>query len=532
MASYAFMGMAVTIEAAGIKGFAYYRLEIFVNFYPKIKEINELVKTGYSLIPVGVEIPADTLTPVNAFLRLRATGSTHTFLLESADGGEALGRYSYLGIDPFASLVSKSGELSFQNFMTQEIERQATSFTAVGQYLDRFKMPKLAQFPPGIGGAIGYFGYDCVRYLERLPETLPSDAPYELNFMFFRTSLVFDRLRHRLYIVTLIAADSPDMSLALTEAQGRIRSVKQRLLMSAGSVEILDLSLDEIHSNLPFQADAMLGEERFTAAVQKVKAHIRRGDIFQCVLSDRFRFPVKADSFTIYRILRMINPSPYLFYLGFGDEVLLGSSPEMLMRAQGQVIETCPIAGTRRRGKDFDDDQKMERNLLASVKEGAEHLMLVDLGRNDLGRVAKPGSVKVQSFKQVVRYSHVMHLVSLVSGQLKAGKTSWDAFGACFPAGTLTGAPKIRAMEIISGLEKEARGTYGGAIVSKDFAGDLNSCITIRSLFLRDGFGYAQAGAGIVADSKAAQEYDEVRNKVKVVLTAVALAEAIKEDVL
>ncbi|MCX6129620.1 MAG: anthranilate synthase component I family protein [Proteobacteria bacterium] len=487
MASYAFMGMAVTIEAAGIKGFAYYRLEIFVNFYPKIKEINELVKTGYSLIPVGIEIPADTLTPVNAFLRLRATGSTHTFLLESADGGEALGRYSYLGIDPFASLVSKSGELSFQNFMTQEIERQATSFTAVGQYLDRFKMPKLAQFPPGIGGAIGYFGYDCVRYIE---------------------------------------------SLALTEAQGRIRSVKQRLLMSAGSVEILDLSLDEIHSNLPFQADAMLGEERFTAAVQKVKAHIRRGDIFQCVLSDRFRFPVKADSFTIYRILRMINPSPYLFYLGFGDEVLLGSSPEMLMRAQGQVIETCPIAGTRRRGKDFDDDQKMERNLLASVKEGAEHLMLVDLGRNDLGRVAKPGSVKVQSFKQVVRYSHVMHLVSLVSGQLKAGKSSWDAFGACFPAGTLTGAPKIRAMEIISGLEKEARGTYGGAIVSKDFAGDLNSCITIRSLFLRDGFGYAQAGAGIVADSKAAQEYDEVRNKVKVVLTAVALAEAIKEDVL
>ncbi len=500
-----------------------------MNIYPTLKEIRGLAQRGFPLIPVGIEIPADTLTPVNAFLRLRASGSTQTFLLESADGGEEVGRYSYLGIDPFASLMSKAGQLTFHNFLTDQKETQDTSFEAVGKYLERYKTPKLEAFPPFVGGAIGYFGYDCVRYLERMPETEPSDAPYELNFKFFGTTLAFDRLRHRLYIVTLIPGNEQDCERNLQAAEQRLISVKQRLLTAAGPDELLDLSFGDLQKMEPVPAEAMLGQERYIEAVGKIKEHIRRGDIFQCVLSDRFRFPVKADSFTIYRILRMINPSPYLYYLGFGDEVLLGSSPEMLMRAQGEMVETCPIAGTRPRGRDADEDRKMERDLLASVKERAEHLMLVDLGRNDIGRVSKPGSVQVKSFMHVERYSHVMHIVSLVAGQLRSGISSWEAFGSCFPAGTLTGAPKIRAMEIIAGLEKKARGPYGGAIVCKDFAGDLNSCITIRSLFLRDGYGYAQAGAGVVADSKPIKEYEEVLNKAKAVRTAVAAAEKVQE---
>ncbi len=500
-----------------------------MNIYPTLKEIRGLAQRGFPLIPVGIEIPADTLTPVNAFLRLRASGSTHTFLLESADGGEEVGRYSYLGIDPFASLISKAGQLTFHNFVTDQKETQETSFSAVGAYLERYKTPKLQGFPPFVGGAIGYFGYDCVRYLERLPETEAGNAPNELNFMFFGTTLAFDRLRHRLYIVTLIAGDAADLEKAVNEAEQRLMQIKKRLLTAAGPDEILDLSLSDLSQIEPVAAETMLGQERYIEAVGTIKEHIRRGDIFQCVLSDRFRFPVKADSFTIYRILRMINPSPYLYYLGFGDEILLGSSPEMLMRATGSTVETCPIAGTRPRGKDLEEDRKMERDLLASVKERAEHLMLVDLGRNDIGRVAKPGSVEVKSFMHVERYSHVMHIVSQVAGQLKSGTSSWEAFGACFPAGTLTGAPKIRAMEIISSLEKKARGPYGGAIVCKDFAGDLNSCITIRSLFLRDGYGYAQAGAGVVADSKPVKEYEEVLNKAKAVRTAVAAAEKVQE---
>ncbi len=495
-----------------------------MNIYPNLKEIRGLAGGRYSLLPVAVELPADTLTPVNAFLRLRASGSTQTFLLESADGGETVGRYSYLGIDPFASLVSKAGKLTFTSFDNGESETQKTSFEAVGAYLERYRCPKLAGLPPFVGGAIGYFGYDCVRYLERIPVSEEGYSAAELHFMFFRTILAFDRLRHRLSIIQLIPGDEAGIEQAYEAAEVRLLDIKKRLQHVSGTEELLDLSFAAIQSIEPIAAEAMLGKETYLKGVQKIKEHIRRGDIFQCVLSDRFRFPVHVDAFLIYRILRMINPSPYLYYLGFGDEELLGASPEMLMRSQDKWVETCPIAGTRPRGSDAEADKKLERDLLASVKERAEHLMLVDLGRNDIGRVSKPGTVKVKSFMHIERYSHVMHIVSQVIGELRKDRSSWDAFGACFPAGTLTGAPKIRAMEIIAGLEGAQRGPYGGAIVCKDFGGDLNSCITIRSLYLKDGMGYAQAGAGIVADSKPIKEYEEVLNKAKVVRTAVAAA--------
>jgi anthranilate synthase component 1 len=257
-------------------------------------------------------------------------------------------------------------------------------------------------------------------------------------------------------------------------------------------------------------------------AVKRIKSHIRAGDIFQCVMSEQFRFELEEDPFEVYRVLRMINPSPYLFFLDFGGEVLLGSSPEMLVRVMNGTVETCPIAGTRPRGKDEAHDKKYERELLSSVKEKAEHLMLVDLGRNDIGRVSRPGTVKVTDFMKVERYSHVMHIVSLVEGKLKRNLSAWEAFCACFPAGTLTGAPKIRAMQILSELEGPRRGTYGGAVLAHDFLGNINSCITIRSLWAKGKNAVIQSGAGVVADSSPTKEYDEVLNKAKAIRSAVA----------
>lgn len=498
-----------------------------MNIYPKLKEVEALAAEAYPLIPLALELPADTLTPVNAFLRLRASGSKQSFLLESADGGETVGRYSYLGIDPFASLQSSGGQLTFHHFEEDSRTTEPSSFEAIGRALSRYRCPKVPGLPPFVGGAIGYVGYDMVRYLEKIPQKEAAYSPHAAHFMYFKTILAFDRLKHRLFIVQLIDPKASDLESSYAAGRKRLEEIKARLSrpQSAASEELLDLSFESIKSMAPVAAEASLGEAAYIKGVQTIKEHIRRGDIFQAVLSDRFRFPVRADSLSIYRILRMINPSPYLFHLSFGDETLLGASPEMLVRSQGRSIETCPIAGTRPRGRDEAEDAKFEKELFASVKEKAEHLMLVDLGRNDIGRVAKPGSVKVKSFMHLERYSHVMHLVSQVEGQLRTGLEPWDAFAACFPAGTLSGAPKIRAMQIIAGIEGVGRGPYGGAIVCQDFAGDLNTCITIRSLFLRDGYGYAQAGAGIVADSKPEKEYEEVLNKAKVIRTAVAVAE-------
>lgn len=497
--------------------------------FPKINVLSDLAKSGkYELLPVSLEIPADTLTPVNAFLRLRASGSRETFLLESADGGEEVGRYSFLGIDPFASLTSQSGRLTFHNTESGEREEQPTDFQTIGRYLRRYKVPLSEGLPPFLGGAIGYLSYDCIQYLEKIPPPPASYGHYELHFKFFKTILVFDRLRHRLHLIQLIRASEEGLQKAYDQAEESLLALKSRLETIAGD-EILDLSFQDISQVKPVEAETTMGRDRYCESVKIIKDHIRRGDIFQCVLSDRFRFPVTVDSFLIYRILRMINPSPYLYYLGFGEEVLLGSSPEMLVRVRNSELETCPIAGTRPRGKNSGDDQKFERDLLDSVKERAEHLMLVDLGRNDIGRVSKAGTVKVKSFMKVERYSHVMHLVSRVAGELKPKLLPWDALGSCFPAGTLSGAPKIKAMEILGRLENTQRGPYGGAIVCQDFTGDLNTCITIRSLYLKDGYGYAQAGAGIVADSKPESEYEEVLNKAKAVRTAVAAATHVAE---
>ncbi|MFW7380411.1 MAG: anthranilate synthase component I [Oligoflexus sp.] len=499
-----------------------------MSIYPSLQEVESLARQGYTLIPIGIEMPADTLTPVSAFLRMRASGSTQAFLLESADGGEEVGRYSFLGIDPFADLKSLADELIYQNHETQSEERDVTSYDKIGEKLTQFRSPSLPQFPPFVGGAVGYVSYDAVRYLENIP--LPKDqlGAADMRFMYFKHMIAFDRLKHRLYIVTHIAvSDSADIAALYEHACQTVQQIRNRLMQGIGQEEFLDFSMSDVLTADPVAAEAELGEERYCEAVKKIKQYIRQGDIFQCVLSDRFSFPMTVDPFLVYRVLRMINPSPYLYYLSTGDEVLLGSSPEMLVRCVDRTLQTCPIAGTRPRGQDVKADRKLESDLLASVKEKAEHLMLVDLGRNDLGRVSRPGTVTVKDFMKVERYSHVMHLVSLVEGQLKSKYTPWEALGACFPAGTLSGAPKIRAMEIISELEQSRRGPYGGAIVCQDFSGNLNSCITIRSLYVKDGRGYAQAGAGVVADSSPHREYQEVLNKAKAIRSAVAMAQVV-----
>lgn len=506
-----------------------------MTFQPEFAEVRAAVDRAPSVegirfhIPISDELPADAITPVTAFLRLRAHGAKKMFLLESADGGEQVGRYSFLGLNPFASLKSLEGQYSFEDFETGEKSQGTTSFEAIGTYLSRYRTPPMADHPPFMGAALGYFSYDCVRFLEDIPTPQPNYGSSDLNFMFFKTILVFDRLRHRLRLVRLIPQEKENLEVNYEAACQELREIKRQLGSQSKDEELLDISFPALKSIPVVEAQSELGKERFCESVKIIKEHIRKGDIFQCVLSDRFRFPLKEDTFLIYRILRMINPSPYLYYLQFGDETLLGASPEMLIRTQGRQVETCPIAGTRPRGKTEEEDLSYERDLNASVKERAEHLMLVDLGRNDVGRVSKAGTVKVRSFMQVERYSHVMHLVSRVSGTLKKDLSPWAALGSCFPAGTLSGAPKIKAMQIISKLEGTRRGPYGGAIICQDFGGDLNTCITIRSLYVKDGMGYAQAGAGVVADSKAEKEYEEVLNKARAVRTAVAAAREVSK---
>ncbi|NRA64627.1 MAG: anthranilate synthase component I [Pseudobacteriovorax sp.] len=499
-----------------------------MSIYPGLEQAKLMAGREFNFIPLGRELPSDTLTPVSIFLRLRQTGSHQAFLLESADGGEEVGRYSFLGIDPFASLRSHQNRLVFTAHESNESTEVPTTFSSVETFLQKYKSPKIDSFPPFIGGAVGYVSYDAIRYLEdiAIPEnTLGTD---DIRLMFFRDVIAFDRLKHRLYLVTHIP-QSENFEESYENAILRLNSLTERILRPADN-EILDIPLSDMANAKPVAAESDIGRDEYCEGVRTLKKHIRKGDIFQGVLSDRFSFDYDGDPFLTYRILRMINPSPYLFYLDTGDEVLLGSSPEMLIRTTDSTVETCPIAGTRPRGETQKVDLKMESDLLASVKEKAEHLMLVDLGRNDIGRVSRPGTVRVKDFMKVERYSHVMHLVSLVEGKLKKNISPWQALGSCFPAGTLTGAPKIRAMQIISELEKTARGPYGGAIVCQNFTGDLNSCITIRSLLVKDGKGYVQAGAGVVADSSPQKEYEEVLNKSKAIRTAVSIAQSIEEQ--
>ncbi len=464
------------------------------------------------------EIPMDTLTPVSALMRLNPEEACFLFESGGADLNQA--RYSFLGLNPEESLILKQGCLE-RHWQGQIETLPGPPLQTLKAILEQQQVAAAPDLAPFCGGYVGYLGYDIVRYLEAIP--LPPGQMPEACLMRFQNLLIFDHLKRRIQILVNIFPERGDVELQESQAKAFITHTLIKLRQPAAAEQLLELP-DLATAKIP---RGLAGPERFCEGVKSLKAHILEGDIFQAVLSERFEVPLEADPFLIYRVLRSLNPSPYLFYLNTGQQVLLGGSPEMLVKSDGQQISNCPIAGTRPRGKNKSEDLALGEELLADEKECAEHLMLVDLGRNDIGRVARPGSVKVSRYMEVEHFSHVMHLVSQVDGKLATDKTPFDALLACFPAGTLSGAPKVRAMQLLAELEPQARDWYGGSVFYHGFDGQLDACITIRSICIQDQKVTLQAGAGIVADSDPEKEYQEVCNKAQALFQAIALANAV-----
>jgi anthranilate synthase component I len=486
---------------------------------PDFQEFQRLAKQG-NLIPVYEVFPADLLTPVSAYLRI-AQGARYSFLLESVEGGEKIARYTFAGAHPEEIFRYVNGACVLENRerLVWE-ERDPISF--LRQRVERFHPVRIPGLPPLVAGAIGYFSYDMVRLIERLPKRLRDEIGlYDAVLMFYHGLIVFDHLQHRLWIVRNV----------FTEGQGSLRAKYDAAVSEIKKTrQLLEEPVIGERPRMPSKASKALKVNSnfrpsdYLDIVRKAKKYIRAGDIFQVVLSQRFSVKADAEPFEVYRQLRALNPSPYLFHLQLNDVAVVGSSPEMLVKVQGRDVFYRPIAGTRRRGKDEAEDQRLEREMLASEKERAEHIMLVDLGRNDLGRVCEYGTVKVEKLLTVERYSHVMHIVSSLRGRLREDVDCFDALMACFPAGTVSGAPKVRAMEIIEELERSRRGIYAGGILYLDFAGNLDSCIALRTMVVKNGVAYVQAGGGIVADSTPEGEYQESVSKSKALLTALEAA--------
>jgi anthranilate synthase component I len=487
---------------------------------PSFNEFQKLAKQG-NLIPVYDVFSADLLTPVSAYLRL-AQGARYSFLLESVEGGEKIARYTFAGADPEEVFRYAGGAcvLESRNRMIWE-ERDPITF--LREHMAKFQPVRVPGLPPLVAGAIGYFSYDMVRLIERLPKRVRDEIGlYDAMLMFYRGLIAFDHVQHRLWIVRNVYTEGPGTLRAkYNDAVKEIRRTRELL---EGPVAGEKPRKDSKAISRKPKVSSNFGRTEYMQAVRKAQQYIRAGDIFQVVISQRFSAKTKAAPFDVYRELRALNPSPYLFYLQLNDVHVVGSSPEMLVKVQGKDVFYRPIAGTRWRGKDEAQDLRLEREMLASEKERAEHIMLVDLGRNDLGRVCEYGSVKVEKLLTVERYSHVMHLVSSLRGRLRDDVDCFDALMSCFPAGTVSGAPKVRAMEIIEELEKTRRGIYAGGILYLDFAGNLDSCIALRTMVIKNGVAHVQAGGGIVADSTPAGEFEESVNKSKALLRALETA--------
>ncbi len=480
------------------------------------EEFEKLSRQG-NVVPVYASFLADLLTPVSAFLRLRQA-SRRAFLLESVEGGEKTARYSFLGCQPFASV-------RFANGVIQE-ERDGRTrtfrgdiFAHLDQTLRRYRSVRPPGLPRFTGGAVGYFGYETVRLIERLPEPRPDGtAVPDALFMIFDTILVFDHLTHQIYVIANAFLDEAPAHEAYARARARIEAVQELLARELAPPVRSEFDRSEEPVSNWREAD-------FCRAVARAKDYIYSGDAFQIVLSQRFHKKLAADPFDVYRALRVINPSPYLYFVSHDDLCIVGSSPELLVRVEDGVVEVRPIAGTRPRGRTEAEDTRLAEELRSDEKEVAEHVMLVDLGRNDVGRVSQSGTVEVTEFMTVEKYSHVMHLVSNVRGKLKAEFGALDALRACFPAGTVSGAPKIRAMEIVHELEPCRRGVYAGALGYLDFSGNLDTCIAIRTMVCEGNRAYFQAGAGIVADSVPEREYQETVDKASAIRAAIEFAE-------
>jgi anthranilate synthase component 1 len=485
------------------------------------EEFTDLARRG-TFVPVCKEIVADLLTPVSAFLKI-AEHADYAFLLESVEGGEHVGRYSFLGKDPFLILRAPA-----QPGSRTKIERGGAVTESDQPFIDTlrrlmtdFRSPFVPDLPRFTGGAVGYLGYGAASWFEPVLDDLGQgvDGADQAGFMLFDTVLAFDHVQHRILIIAnaRITADE-DLASLYQFACAKIQFLERELDRN------LSRTRTEAGAGLDFRSNRT--QEQYEESVRTAKEHIAAGDIYQVVLSQRFEADVAADPFTVYRALRHVNPSPYMYFIRMGDVSVVGSSPEMLVRVEGSRVETHPIAGTRPRGRNDEEDMRLAEELKRNEKERAEHVMLVDLGRNDVGRVCEYGTVRVPQFMGLEKFSHVMHLTSIVEGKLADNRDRLDALVSCFPAGTVSGAPKVRAMQIIRDLEPSGRGLYAGAVGYLDFAGNLDFCIAIRTVIMSRGKAYVQAGAGIVMDSNPTAEYQETKDKARALVRALELAQA------
>ncbi|HWP81297.1 MAG TPA: anthranilate synthase component I [Bacteroidota bacterium] len=479
------------------------------------------------MVPLYEKLFADTETPVSVYSKIRDE-SPFSFLLESVEGGEHVGRYSFIGFNPFMNFEIRGKRFSLHPrhddvmVLPRLVSEDDHPLEALKKIFAHLRPVRLSGLPRLTGGAIGYFSYEAAQLVENIPVAARDDLKIPDGFlMFCDLLLVFDNVSHSLYIVSNAYIPPNSTEQLLVEAYEKAAEELSTLSSLITSKQPAPLGAYTISAG--FQRETSKGE--FVENVRKTKQYIVEGDIFQLVLSQRVKRPADVDTFDLYRALRVVNPSPYMYYLSIDGTDIIGSSPEMLVRVENQRVETRPIAGTRARGESGEEDERLAQELLNDEKERAEHLMLVDLGRNDLGRISVFGSVSVKQLMTIERYSHVMHIVSSIQGKLRPDLTAVDALFACFPAGTLTGAPKIRAMEIIAELENVRRGVYGGAIVYFDFSGSMDSCIAIRTIVAKEKMLYFQAGAGIVFDSLPEREYEETLEKLGANLKALELIE-------
>jgi anthranilate synthase component 1 len=485
--------------------------------YPSLETFKEMSLKG-TIIPVYSEILADMDTPVSAYKKMG--GDTYSFLLESIEGGEKWARYSFIGFDP--ALIFRSKGTTVELIKNGTVIRRVESsypLSVLQEVMQDYRPVENPGLPRFFGGAVGYLSYDAVRFIERLPIQAADDLNfYDAVFMITETILIFDTLGNTIKIVCNAHVDgSAPAEKVYSQAKDKIEKIITRLRKPAAAVT------SESFGAEPVAVSSNMEPDRFKSIVRKAKEYITAGDIIQAVVSQRFQAKLEGDSFNLYRAIRRINPSPYMYYLALGDLTIVGASPEVLVRVENGHIELRPIAGTRPRGKTEEEDAFFVKDLLSDPKEIAEHVMLVDLGRNDVGRVSKMGTVTVPEFLTVEKYSHVMHIVSDVRGTLQPGKSSFDVLKACFPAGTVSGAPKVRAMEIIEELEPYKRGPYAGAVGYFSFSGNMDFCIVIRTLLVKNGMVYFQAGAGIVADSQPDNELQETVNKARALVKALQM---------
>jgi anthranilate synthase component I len=495
-------------------------------YRPSYEEFARCLDSATSCVPVYRQLTGDGLTPVSAFCRIERAAPS--FLFESVIGGEKVGRFSFLGTEPFLTFEARGPSVCVTETADGGSVRRFTSndpMRDLQQLVEKYRAFALPGLPRFAGGAVGFASYDAVRYTENLPNIPHDDRGLpDLSFAFYDRMVIFDHIRKTILVVAQAhVGPSADPGAAYQSACDRVDELVGRLAGSGPDLGVRDIDTDSLVS-LEVRSNFTRGQ--YESVVRHCQEYIKAGDIFQVVPSQRFEVETRARPFDIYRVLRVVNPSPFLFYLPFGEFALIGSSPEILVRVEDGLVTIRPLAGTRRRGRTEAEDRALAEELLADPKERAEHIMLVDLGRNDVGRVADYSTVQLTDVMKVERYSHVMHITSNVTGRLRADQSAFDALRAGLPAGTVSGAPKVRAMQIIDEVEPTKRGPYGGAVGYIDFTGNMDTCIALRTLIIKGNTAYIQAGGGVVFDSVPGDEYEETVNKARAILKAIEIAES------